>query len=165
MSAWAAIRYVRDEVPRMTETVDGKVRPLVDSSARLVAYVIATHADTRTGRSVVGLRRLANLTGLHTATVQRALGRLEAVGVLAIEHRGAGKRHAYRFPVAEKLSTAARTTRALSESTGARVTRAGCAHDARTLAKEGWLNEGVSQADDPRGRFLPGTGWVPKYGG
>ena len=157
MSAWAAIRYVRDDVP--------KIRPLVDATARHVALVVATHADTRTGRAVVGLRRLSDLTGLHTATVQRALVRLEAAGVLAIDHRGAGKRHTYRFPVAETLSTGARTERAVSESTGARATRAGCAHDARTLAKGVWLNEGVSQADDPRGRFLPGTGWVPRYGG
>jgi len=162
VSAWAALRYVRDDVPKMTRRVDG--RPLVDPTARHVALAVALHVD-RADRALVGLRRLATETGLHRNTVNDAIRRLEVWGVLTIDHRGAGKRHAYRFPVTEKLSTTVLPDRTLAISPSVLPDRTGCPAGQDTMAEDGWLNKEVSQADDPRGRFLPGTGWVPRYGG
>lgn len=54
----------------------------VKGPARAVLWVIAYHADRDTGECWVGQRRLARESGLARATVQRALDKLFADGVL-----------------------------------------------------------------------------------
>lgn len=138
---FAAMRYVRDHVR-------------VDPIANHVALVIATYVKGPT--APCSLRQIASVTGRHTRTVTRAIERLELAGVLAVERRPKVM-SVYRFPVIDaiELSTAVAPRGA---QVGSRHLRAG---GARSVAPRG-AHLSVEHLD-PRGTFLPGSGWIPRY--
>lgn len=92
---FAAVRWVRD-LPQGT----------LDHRARLVAYAIASHADSD-GSAAVGSRQLMQATGMHSETIARAIRRLEEAGVLGVERRP-DRLSVYSFPTRDTFSTTAR---------------------------------------------------------
>lgn len=66
---------------------------------RLVLLVLANHYNRETGRCNPGYRRVARESGLGRSTIGRAVGRLVALGELAVVESGAGHRPTkYHFP-------------------------------------------------------------------
>jgi hypothetical protein len=154
MSAWAAMRYVRDELPNLVTVVDGKDKPLVDTVALHVAMIIATHTNKHTGFAHVGIRTLAHKCRMNHTTVERAIRRLEAWGVLMAVRQVNGLRSKYQFPAAN-LSTTVLPDSTVPNDNTARPGSTDRATEPRALA-----SKRQDLYEDPRGLFLPGTGWV-----
>ncbi len=87
-------------------------------SAKLVAFVLSTHMDRNGGSCFPSLTLLARETGIHRATVCRALAKLEREGVLQRLRGGRGRPTRYvatsrtmRLPVVALCDQTSRTVR------------------------------------------------------
>lgn len=151
---FAAVRFVRDHCR-------------LDPVANHVAGAIATFSD-RAGLAEVGTRELAEVTGLNTQTIARAIRRLEDAGIFSVARRRS-IRSRYAFPVTAAIEEAPkvvhkRLNRAQTAmSTGEYSQSAKRLTRSRALDFSGENKTHASAHDDPRGSFIPGTGWVPYF--
>lgn len=151
----AAGRFVRDALAASK----------LDTSARLVAFAIASYADA-SGHATPSSRQLAACTGLHPETIAKAIRRLEAAGIVSVQRRDR-RTSRYRFPVGHlatatdaQLSTSARPRTAQMRyphlrGSGTETARPRTAHLERYASLE------THEASDTAGDlFLPGSGWI-----
>jgi DNA-binding transcriptional MocR family regulator len=144
----AAARFVREHLPAK-----------LDTSARLVAFALATFAD-RDGHARPSSRQLATATGLHPETIANAIRRLEAAGVVAVTRRDR-RVSLYRFPVQDpELSTTARPRTAQASyphlrGSTEKLRGSGPAHLESSLEKDARVNEPL---------WISGSGFIPARG-
>ena len=73
----------------------GRLVGLRESDVK-VLVVLAVHTN-HLGRCMVGVRRLAELTGYMVGTVSDAIKRLETAGMIVVERRGNGRANVYKL--------------------------------------------------------------------
>jgi DNA-binding transcriptional MocR family regulator len=145
----SAGRFVRDHTPDE-----------LDTTARLVAFALAAFSDAA-GHARPSSRQLAASTGLHPETIARAIRRLEAVGMIAVQRRDRAVSR-YRFPVQApigELSTSARPRAAQNSYPHLRGS-AGESARPRAAHLKNHVEENARVHTDDRGTFIPGTGWL-----
>lgn len=76
--------------------IDGGLVVQMKPADARVYLVLAAHAD-RQFRCRVGMRRVAEKSGLLAGSVSRSMKRLESIGAIAIERQGKGKSYGYRL--------------------------------------------------------------------
>lgn len=104
------------------------LRPVV----RLVAFVIADHANSRDHIATCGMERIARRAGVTEATARRAVSELAAAGVFRVTVGGGrGHTNGYQFPIAATLSPTRALPRGYPDTKPARWTRETRAVDAR----------------------------------
>jgi pyocin large subunit-like protein len=74
------------------------------SADRFVLWVVAAHADGATGEAFPSVARIAELTGLHQATIVRSIEHLRTAGLLALSRGGRGPGDVSRYFLGEQGS-------------------------------------------------------------
>jgi DNA-binding transcriptional regulator YhcF (GntR family) len=90
----------------------------------LVALMLAEHADSEGGHAFPSVKRLADETRLHRATVIRSLASLVELGIVEVEQRATNRVPAmYRFPAFETAQTSQNATPKATAQTSQIATR------------------------------------------